>query len=294
MKGMNKKAWLSVAGCALVVAAALTLPALWMIRRQDALVGQMTYLPDYTTIALGQKAASHPVARSLYEHKQTFLIQGDQADWTQLDQEQVLVQWELLNLLMADCPTVRQALEGLEIYELAYDDVPVMDEGTLLGLDRIHMERDQEIRDQSGRYSPQYWIFNFSYDPDTQKVMSLNLEHDGGAEDMQERVEMLVQEAEEDSSRSQEIQESLTLMAREYLAYLDLEENSFQEIDLELPEWVSTEGTQDYYSYLLYSADYQIYLYVSLGYLADEAYAFNLGAASLTPEELEKCLMPYN
>lgn len=294
MKEMTKRAWLAVGGCILVVAAALTLPVLWMVKGQDALVGQMTYLPDYTTIALGEKGASHPVARSLYEHKQTFLIQGDQADWTQLDQEQVAVQWELLDLLAADCPTVQQTLEGLGIYELAYDDVLVMDEGTLLGLDRIHMERDQEIRDQSGRYSPQYWIFNFSYDSDTQKLMSLNLEHDGGMEDMQERVEMLVQEAEEDPSRDQEIQEALALMAREYLAYLDLEESSFQEVDLVLPDWIDTNESQEYYSHLLYSADYQIYVYVSLGYSVSEAYAFNLGAASLTPEELERCLMPYN
>lgn len=289
MKKMNKKAWLVVAGCFLVVAAALTLPALWMVKGQNARIGQVSYLPDYTTVILGEKAASHPVARSLYEHKQTFLIQGDQEDWTQLDQEQAALQWELLSVLMADCPTVQETMVGLGLYELTYDDVQVVDEGTLLGLDRIHMERYQ-----GDQYFPRYWIFNFSCDPDTEKLISLNLEQEVQRESVQDGAELSAQEAMEDHTWEEEMQGALNLMVKEYLAYLDLEESSFQEVELVMPDWTQSYEQLDYCSHLIYSSEYQVYVYASLGYTIDGAYAFNLGAASLTPEELEKCLTPYN
>lgn len=296
MKKINKKTWALIAGCVLVVAAALTLPALWMIRQQNSKMGRVTYLPDYTTIVLGEKAAENPVARSLYEHKQTYLIQGDQANWTELDPETLSFMAEQINELEMACPTVQTALEGLQLEELMASPDYATDAGTLLGFERLDLNRTAMEGKGNGFYSRKYWVLNLSRDTVTQKIMALYMEYNnsdtvwsGTEYSVQAELltEMLAQEADD-------IENAVTAMAREYMAYLGLEESSFQKVDLTLPDWKEEyKMDRTYYTHAFYSPDYQVYLYASLGYGSVDSVCLNLGAASLTPEELEKCLTPY-
>lgn len=296
MKKINKRTWALVAACVLVVAAALTLPALWMIRQQDSKMGKVTYLPDYTTIVLGEKAAENPVARSLYEHKQTYLIQGDQGIWMEMPMEETGEFWERLSKLEEDCPTVREKLEQLGIHELAYDDTNVVDAGTLLGFERLDMNRDIMRRNDSGLYSRVYWVLNVSQDTATQKIVALYMEYNS-SDTIWSETEYAVQAELLSEVLDQEqggIEATIAAMAKEYMAYLGLEEGSFQQVDLTLPAGIEGyESDRTYYTHALYSPDYQVYLYASLGYGAVDSVCLNLGAASLTPEELEKCLTPY-
>ena len=296
MKRINKKTWALVAGCVLVVAAALTLPALWMIGQQDSKMGRVTYLPDYTTIVLGEKAAENPVARSLYEHKQTYLIQGDQADWGDLDPEALVLLEEEINELEMACPTVQTALEELQLEELMVSPDYATDAGTLLGFERLDLNRTAMEGNGNGFYSRKYWVLNISRDTVTQKIMALYMEYNNsdtvwsGTEygvQTELLAEILTQEADS-------IEGAVAAMAKEYMAYLGLEENSFQKVDLTLPAWQEEyEMDRTYYTQAFYSPDYQVYLYASLGYGTVDSVGLNLGAASLTPEELEKCLTPY-
>lgn len=296
MKKINKKTWALVAGCVLVVSAALTLPALWMIRQQDSQMGRVTYLPDYTTIVLGEKAAENPVARSLYEHKQTYLIQGDQADWGELDPETLSFMAEQINELEMACPTVQTALEGLQLGELMASPDYATDAGTLLGFERLDLNRTAMEGNGNGLYSREYWVLNLSRDTVTQKIVALYMEYNSN-DTIWSETEYAVQEALLTESLAQEadsVQSAVETMAKEYMAYLGLEENSFQKVDLTLPAWQEEyEMDRTYYTQAFYSPDYQVYLYASLGYGTVDSVGLNLGAASLTPEELEKCLTPY-
>lgn len=296
MKTINKKTWALVAGCVLVVSAALTLPALWMIRQQDSKMGRVTYLPDYTTIVLGEKAAENPVARSLYEHKQTYLIQGDQADWGDLDPETLSFMAEQINELEMACPTVQTALEGLQLEELLASPDYATDAGTLLGFERLDLNRTTMEGKGNGLYSREYWVLNLSRDTVTQKIMSLYTEYNSN-DTVWSETEYAVQEALLTESLAQgadSIEGAVETMAKEYMAYLGLEESSFQKVDLTLPVWQEEyEMDRTYYTHAFYSPDYQVYLYASLGYGTVDSIGLNLGAASLTPEELEKCLTPY-
>lgn len=292
MNRMNKKAWGLVAVCVLLVAAILVLPALWMIRQQDAHIGQVTYLPDYTTVALGEKAAANPVARSLYEHKQTFLIQGDEYQWNEIEQwdSTAVFWWQLAQLLGDQCPTIQQALLWLGLDQLTYEDTNVIQTGTKLGFDLLEMNRVLRADDSNESLVQEYWMLQSSYNSDLEKILSLEL---GYYQETRYSESQLEEVQEEPFSQNQEAQEAAAAMAQEYLAYLNLESSSFQQVNLSLDSWQQELLDQDYCCCALYSAEYQVYVYASMGYAPNQHYALNLGVASLTPEELEKCLAMY-
>lgn len=246
----------------------LILPTRMMIHRQDETVGQLTHVEGDQPDGLTGKGAQHSVASALYRLKKKQLVQGKGYSeyHTYNNKEEALTE-------------VRERLEGtglpfwedwitgdLEDYSGSYEEA--------LGTKTFYLSRYSS----NGASD-----LSITVEETTQTIVRAAFGYYYNYDDQAEITEETPEEKEEKRKELQQIM-------GEYMVYLQLDPRDFQEVTF----YPDQKGTGGYAQgmlvtrYLLYSPEYQLYLYLSA---RETRYSTELrmGAVSLDPKEMERC-----